>query len=52
MHARRQRVEQRLAHLTKGERAVLHLIMQGRMNKEIAADLDLSLRTIEDRAQD
>jgi two-component system, LuxR family, response regulator FixJ len=47
--ARRQRVEQRLTHLTPGEREVLDLILEGKMNKEIAADLHLSTRTIEDR---
>ena len=47
--ARRQRAEERLARLTPGERAVLNLILEGKMNKEIAAELGLSTRTIEDR---
>ncbi len=47
--ARRQRVEERLAKLTPGEREVLNLILEGKMNKEIAAELGLSTRTIEDR---
>ncbi len=46
---RRQRVEERLAQLTVGEREVLHLILEGKRNKEIAAELHLSMRTIEDR---
>jgi FixJ family two-component response regulator len=47
--ARRQRAEERLVRLTPGEREVLNLILEGRMNKEIAAELHLSTRTIEDR---
>jgi RNA polymerase sigma factor (sigma-70 family) len=47
--ARRQRAEERLSKLTPGEREVLNLILEGRMNKEIAAELGLSTRTIEDR---
>jgi RNA polymerase sigma factor (sigma-70 family) len=47
--ARRRRAEQRLARLTPGERAVLNLILEGKMNKEIAVELGLSTRTIEDR---
>jgi len=47
--ARRQRVEERLATLTPGERAVLDLILEGKLNKEIAAELGLSIRTVEDR---
>jgi FixJ family two-component response regulator len=47
--ARRQRVEERLALLSEGERAVLNLILEGKLNKEIAAELGLSNRTVEDR---
>ena len=46
---RRQRVEERLARLTPGERQVLDLILEGKINKEIATQLGLSTRTIEDR---
>jgi two-component system, LuxR family, response regulator FixJ len=47
--ARRQRAEERLNTLSPGERQVLDLILEGKMNKEIAVDLGLSTRTIEDR---
>jgi FixJ family two-component response regulator len=48
-HARRQRAEERLRMLSAGEREVLNLILEGKLNKEIAAELGLSTRTIEDR---
>ena len=41
--------EQRIAKLTPGERQVLALILEGMFNKEIAAQLNLSIRTVEDR---
>lgn len=47
--ARRRKVEEQLERLTAGERAVLNLILEGKLNKEIAAELKLSVRTIEDR---
>jgi FixJ family two-component response regulator len=47
--ARRQHAEERLSSLTPGEREVLNLILEGKLNKEIAADLHLSTRTVEDR---
>ncbi len=47
--ARRRKVEEQLERLTSGERTVLNLILEGKLNKEIAADLKLSVRTIEDR---
>jgi two-component system, LuxR family, response regulator FixJ len=45
----RQEVEQRLARLTVAEREVLKLILDGKLNKEIASQLNLSIRTVEDR---
>ena len=42
-------LNQRLARLTPGECEVAHLILEGKMNKEIAAELSLSIRAIEDR---
>jgi FixJ family two-component response regulator len=47
--ARIQGVRQRFAGLTSGERMVLDRIVAGKLNKEIAAELGLSVRTIEDR---
>jgi two-component system, LuxR family, response regulator FixJ len=47
--ARRQRAEERIARLTPGESEVLNLILEGKMNKEIAMELGLSTRSVEDR---
>jgi two-component system response regulator FixJ len=47
--ARRCQAEQRISRLTAAEREVLDLILEGRLNKEIAAELGLSIRTVEDR---
>jgi two-component system, LuxR family, response regulator FixJ len=47
--ARRQQVEEHLALLSEGERAVLNSILEGKLNKEIAVELGLSNRTVEDR---
>lgn len=41
--------EERMAALSNGEQEVLELILDGKFNKEIAAGLDLSIRTVEDR---
>jgi two-component system, LuxR family, response regulator FixJ len=45
----RTQVERRMARLTAAEREVLDLIMAGKLNKEIANQLHLSVRTVEDR---
>jgi two-component system, LuxR family, response regulator FixJ len=42
-------IEDRLARLTPGERRVLDLILEGKSNREIAVELTLSVRTVEDR---
>lgn len=46
---RRADVEERFSHLTPGEQDVLTLILEGKLNKEIASQLNLSIRTVEDR---
>ncbi len=48
---RMQRAEyqERMSSLSGGEQEVLDLILAGRFNKEIAIELDLSIRTVEDR---
>jgi len=46
---RRNRAETLIARLTPGEREVLNMILDGKYNKEIATELGLSVRTIEDR---
>jgi len=48
-YARRSQIEERMATLSAGEREVLELILQGKPNRQIAADLGLSIRTVEDR---
>ena len=47
--ARRKEVELRMLQLTPGEREVFDLIVEGKFNKDIAAILNLSVRTVEDR---
>jgi FixJ family two-component response regulator len=45
--ARRMEVLRRMSLLTQREREVLHLVVAGRANKEIAAALELSPKTVE-----
>ncbi len=45
----RENAESRIASLTPAERQVMDLIVEGKTNKEIAAELDLSQRAVEDR---
>ncbi len=47
--AMRSKVCHRLQHLTAGEHDVLRLLIDGKSNKTIAAELNLSVRTIEVR---
>ena len=46
-----QRMRTRLRQLTPAETSVLNMILEGRTNKEIAAALDVGLRTVEARRQ-
>jgi FixJ family two-component response regulator len=41
--------QRRMGLLSHGEREVLDRILQGKYNKQIASELDLSIRTVEDR---
>ena len=45
----RENAESRIASLTPAKRQVMDLIVEGKTNKEIAAELDLSQRAVEDR---
>jgi RNA polymerase sigma factor (sigma-70 family) len=44
---RRRQCSARLAQLTQREREVLELVVAGRMNREIAEKLDISIKTVE-----
>ena len=46
-HERRRAHSARLAQLTQREREVLELVVAGRMNREIAEHLDISIKTVE-----
>lgn len=46
-HSERLAVEQRLEELTPREREVMEGMLQGKLNKIIASDLDVSVRTVE-----
>lgn len=45
----RAQVQDRLNRLSPGEREVLDLLLQGFSNREMAAQLNISIRTVEDR---
>ncbi len=44
--ARREAARSRLADLSPREREVLHAVVRGRLNKQIAADLGITVRTV------
>ena len=48
---RHQEIREHLAELTASERDVLKLLVEGKMNKNIATQLDIGLRTVELRRQ-
>jgi len=47
VHGRRQRVSALLALLTEREKEVMQLILLGKLNKQIAEDLSISMKTVE-----
>ena len=42
-------IRDRFAQLNEREEEILHLISHGKVNKEVAAELDISVRTVEER---
>jgi FixJ family two-component response regulator len=46
---RRQELQARLDSLTEGERRVMECLLEGKANKSIARELEVSLRTVESR---
>jgi FixJ family two-component response regulator len=46
---RREELHRRVASLSPAERTVMHFVIEGTPNKTIASELDVSLRTVENR---
>lgn len=51
-HLRRQAIRERMSRLIPAERLVLDLLVGGSSNKQIAVELGVSLRTVENRRHD
>ncbi len=45
--AREEQIERRFARLTPRERQIMHLVVSGMLNKQIAAELEISMKTVE-----
>ncbi len=51
-HQRREGIRRRAAELTPAQRTVMQMIVAGRANKTIAQELDVSVRTVENRRRE
>jgi len=51
-HRQRREIRDRIARLTPAERKVMDMIVQGKPNKTIAHELDISVRTVENRRRE
>ena len=51
-YQRREEIRRRLERLTPDERKVLDMIVAGRLNKVIAKEMDVSIRTVENRRRE
>jgi FixJ family two-component response regulator len=51
-HQRREEIRRRLQQLTPDERKVLEMIVAGKLNKVIAKEMDVSIRTVENRRRE
>jgi two-component system response regulator FixJ len=51
-HQRRQEIRRRVATLLPSERKVMEMIVQGKPNKAVARQLDISVRTVENRRRE
>lgn len=49
LQERREAIRTRIASLTPAERRVMDMVIQGKLNKAIAKELDVSVRTVENR---